>query len=230
MMMKSPSAKHPLVADRRLQLRAVGVDPLPEIECLQGLHCESVLTSPCLSRMLRAARQLRGACRMGDRVETHAARARAAGAGAGCRRGCLQCTGRGITRRRPPPRRCTSSTSAVRSTALPAVLEAQYAAGRSERAPAVRAASCSSPRPGQPGRCASRSASRPGRSARSRCAARAARGCRSRPGGKPVDLELAPGVYTPQTRADDRVVGTGGRARSLRPRGSLRLRRRTGRW
>src|SRR5262249_59133342 len=35
-------AESALVADRRPQLRAVGVDPLPQVECLQGLHVASV--------------------------------------------------------------------------------------------------------------------------------------------------------------------------------------------
>jgi hypothetical protein len=35
-------AEHTLVADRRLQLRAVRIDPCLEIECLQGLHVYSV--------------------------------------------------------------------------------------------------------------------------------------------------------------------------------------------
>src|SRR5215831_6854772 len=35
-------AEYALVADRRPQLRAVGVDPLPQVECRQGLHVASV--------------------------------------------------------------------------------------------------------------------------------------------------------------------------------------------
>ena len=35
-------AEHALVADGRLQLRAVRIDPLPQVECLQGLHVPSV--------------------------------------------------------------------------------------------------------------------------------------------------------------------------------------------
>src|SRR6185437_8416318 len=35
-------AKHTLVADRWAQLRAVRIDPLAQVECLQGLHVASV--------------------------------------------------------------------------------------------------------------------------------------------------------------------------------------------
>jgi hypothetical protein len=34
--------EHALVAHGRPQLRAVGIDPLPQVECLQGLHGASV--------------------------------------------------------------------------------------------------------------------------------------------------------------------------------------------
>src|SRR6266478_4452614 len=43
-------AKHTLVAHRRLQLRAVGIDPLPEIERLQGFHVSSVPFAVCYAQ------------------------------------------------------------------------------------------------------------------------------------------------------------------------------------
>ena len=125
----------------------------------------------------------------------------------------------------PPPRRCTSSTSAVPNAAVPAVLEAQYAAGRSER----RARSGSIVlKPAAGARLAGAHClphhARDDRRARGACRrAHAAADQRlgqqaGRSGARSRRLHAA-------ERGDHRVVGTGGRARSLRPRGSLRLRR-----
>src|SRR5256885_3651493 len=103
-------AKHALVAHRRLQLRAVGIDPLPEIERLQGLHVSSVPFA-YVTRSKAGARSAR--CGQGPEERARGAQARRRWccwrpAAATCR----PCTGPGTSGRRPPPRPCMSSTSA----------------------------------------------------------------------------------------------------------------------
>src|SRR5204863_511146 len=100
-------AKHALVAHGRLQLRAVGIDPLPEIERLQGLHVSSVPFA-YVTRSKAGARSTR--CGQGPEERAPGAPAlrrwccwRPAAAT------CRPCTGPGIsarrTARRPAPAR-----------------------------------------------------------------------------------------------------------------------------
>src|SRR6266481_1446050 len=103
--------KHALVAHRRLQMHAVGIDPLPEIERFEGLHVSSVPFG-YVTRSKAGARSAR--CGQGPEERARGAQAlrrwccwRPAAAT------CRPCTGPGISGRRPPPRPCMSSTSAA---------------------------------------------------------------------------------------------------------------------